>query len=85
MIGDVVIVCGLATGPSVVGSVRRRCSKCRAEIWVAPSTLRRFGTDLPPLMCTTCVGEGLVGHDEVKVAPITADQLEELRQIPRPS
>jgi len=76
-----ILICQPVSSPGYVvpGSVRRKCSKCGADVWVAPSSLLILD-DKPQMdiQCTTCVYAGISAT--ATFAATTPAQWDEIEQ-----
>lgn len=62
----------------VVGSVERACSRCRATVYVSPSSAT-FLAQGALLVCVPCAVTAASGGERIRVQPLTASQVVELR------
>ena len=61
-------------GLVVAGSVKGHCSKCSAEVWVAPSGQAMLCREAMDIICLTCF-RGVEVHE---IADLTPEQVDEM-------
>lgn len=64
----------------VPGSLVKTCSQCEASIWVSPATLTHIRDKPHRLVCMECMLEMAAQDDDPRMAPVTDEQLEEIKQ-----
>jgi hypothetical protein len=76
---DIVLCMPVSWGlPPVVEAAKQHCSKCRSEVWVAPSSEKVLArAESAAIVCLDCVNQ-LRGEFELE--PVTPEQIAEIRR-----
>jgi hypothetical protein len=74
------LICSPWTGHGVRGSIKLACADCERAIEVAPTGQARLATGDIEAVCIPCGQVRIVNDPEPKVAPVSAEQLAEIRR-----
>ena len=68
--------------PLVIGTVKRKCDKCSAQVWFSPSAQQYEKSHKLRILCMLC-GKKEVGVEKLKQIKLTPGQDKEIMSILR--
>lgn len=61
------------------GSIVASCAECERQVWIAPSGQALIAEQAPRVLCIPCGHEAILADPKPDIAPITEEQMRELR------